>query len=103
MGLPVLIIINLINHRFLTNQNVRTISVYLPGSGWVGAVIGWDVCVGDEVSVGVMAEKKKNKWANGLINQLQLGVKTVSKKVSAIYSFLIAYVNTIQLVSLLSD
>ena len=54
----------------MTNQNVRTISVYLPGSGWVGAVIGWDVCAGDEVSVGVVAEKKKNekKWANGLIN-----------------------------------
>ena len=67
MGLPVLIIINLINHSFLTNQNVRTISVYLPGSGWVGAVIGWDVCVGDEVSVGVMAEKKKkqiSEWIN---------------------------------------
>ena len=61
MGLPVLIIINLINHSFLTNQNVRTISVYLPGSGWVGAVIGW------EVSVGVMAEKKKkqmSEWIN---------------------------------------
>ena len=51
----------------MTNQNVRTISVYLPGSGWVGAVIGWDVCAGDEVSVGVMAEKKKwKKWTNGL-------------------------------------
>ena len=45
----------------MTNQSVRTISVYLPVSGWVGAVIGWDVCAGDEVSVGVMAEEKKNE------------------------------------------
>ena len=49
----------------MTNQNVRTISAYLPGSGWVGAVIGWDVCTGDEVSVGVIAEKK---WKKRLIN-----------------------------------
>ena len=90
MGLQVLIVINQINHRFLTNQNVRTIAVYLPGSGWVGAVIGWDVCAGDEVSVGVMAEKKMkkmNEWINKLIT---IKSETVSKKVSAIYSFLIA-------------
>ena len=58
VGLPVLII----KHRFFTNQNVRAISVYLPGRGWIvaiGAVIGWNVCAGDEVSVGFIAEKSR--------------------------------------------
>ena len=67
MGLPVLII----KHRFLTKKKVRAISVYLPGSSWVvaiGAVTGWDVCAGDEVSVGLIAERKVNEWMNGLIN-----------------------------------
>ena len=44
--------------------------------------------------------KKMNEWINKLIT---IKSETVSKKVSAIYSFLIAYVNTIQFVSLLSD
>ena len=44
--------------------------------------------------------KKMNEWINELIT---IKSETVSKKVSAIYSSLIAYVNAIQFVSLLSD
>ena len=44
--------------------------------------------------------KKMNEWINKLIT---IKSETVSKKVSAIYSFLIAYVKAIQFVTLLSD